>query len=88
MESNYMMFIINKNMCVLLADFYNWNRVKIRYCDGASFAGDARFDNGVYALWTYSYFLSPHIISYIWFKINDLVIWDWDSGCLLSFNFK
>ncbi|KAL6850063.1 hypothetical protein ACP4OV_020690 [Aristida adscensionis] len=22
-------------------DFYNWNRVKIRYCDGASFAGDA-----------------------------------------------
>ncbi|KAK6159749.1 hypothetical protein DH2020_003130 [Rehmannia glutinosa] len=21
-------------------DFYNWNRVKIRYCDGASFAGD------------------------------------------------
>jgi hypothetical protein len=22
------------------ADFYNWNRVKIRYCDSASFAGD------------------------------------------------
>ncbi|KAG8369008.1 hypothetical protein BUALT_Bualt15G0105600 [Buddleja alternifolia] len=22
-------------------DFYNWNRVKIRYCDGASFAGDS-----------------------------------------------
>ncbi|RDY06165.1 Pectin acetylesterase 10 [Mucuna pruriens] len=22
-------------------DFFNWNRVKIRYCDGASFAGDA-----------------------------------------------
>lgn len=29
------------------ADFYNWNRVKIRYCDGASFAGDAKFENGV-----------------------------------------
>ncbi|XP_060203636.1 pectin acetylesterase 9 isoform X1 [Lycium barbarum] len=28
-------------------DFYNWNRVKIRYCDGASFAGDAEFYNGV-----------------------------------------
>ncbi|KAH6770881.1 Pectinacetylesterase family protein [Perilla frutescens var. hirtella] len=27
-------------------DFYNWNRVKLRYCDGASFAGDAVFDNG------------------------------------------
>ncbi|KAL7157535.1 hypothetical protein ABFS83_02G083600 [Erythranthe nasuta] len=22
-------------------DFYNWNRVKVRYCDGASFAGDS-----------------------------------------------
>lgn len=22
-------------------DFFNWNRVKLRYCDGASFAGDA-----------------------------------------------
>ncbi|KAK6116929.1 hypothetical protein DH2020_049304 [Rehmannia glutinosa] len=22
------------------ADFYNWNRIKIRYCDGASFTGD------------------------------------------------
>ncbi|KAE8658523.1 hypothetical protein F3Y22_tig00116971pilonHSYRG00710 [Hibiscus syriacus] len=20
-------------------DFYNWNKVKLRYCDGASFAG-------------------------------------------------
>ncbi|CAH8389190.1 unnamed protein product [Eruca vesicaria subsp. sativa] len=28
-------------------DFYNWNRVKIRYCDGASFAGNpgAEFKN-------------------------------------------
>ncbi|RYR52291.1 hypothetical protein Ahy_A06g027221 isoform E [Arachis hypogaea] len=23
-------------------DFFNWNRVKIRYCDGASFAGDSQ----------------------------------------------
>lgn len=23
-------------------DFYNWNRVKIRYCDGASFSGDSQ----------------------------------------------
>ncbi|KAF7067897.1 hypothetical protein CFC21_073722 [Triticum aestivum] len=27
-------------------DFYNWNRVKIRYCDGGSFAGDSEFRNG------------------------------------------
>ncbi|CAL5349134.1 unnamed protein product [Camellia sinensis] len=32
-------------------DFYNWNRVKIRYCDGASFAGDATFDNGTSLLY-------------------------------------
>ncbi|XVF72860.1 hypothetical protein PTKIN_Ptkin12aG0154800 [Pterospermum kingtungense] len=23
-------------------DFYNWNRIKLRYCDGASFAGDGQ----------------------------------------------
>ncbi|XP_006402417.2 pectin acetylesterase 6 [Eutrema salsugineum] len=23
-------------------DFYNWNRIKLRYCDGASFAGDSQ----------------------------------------------
>ncbi|GAB2218924.1 hypothetical protein Droror1_Dr00002157 [Drosera rotundifolia] len=28
------------------ADCYNWNRVKLRYCDGASFAGNSEFDNG------------------------------------------
>ncbi|XP_047342233.1 pectin acetylesterase 9-like [Impatiens glandulifera] len=35
----------------LIADFYNWNRVKIRYCDGASFAGDSKFDNGTSLLY-------------------------------------
>ncbi|XP_066308847.1 pectin acetylesterase 3-like [Miscanthus floridulus] len=30
-------------------DFYNWNRVKIRYCDGASFAGEGYDkENGFY----------------------------------------
>lgn len=29
-------------------DFFNWNKVKIRYCDGASFAGhpESEFKNG------------------------------------------
>ncbi|KAF5732364.1 hypothetical protein HS088_TW18G01058 [Tripterygium wilfordii] len=27
-------------------DFYNWNRVKLRYCDGASFGGNSKYDNG------------------------------------------
>lgn len=25
---------------VHLPDFFNWNRVKLRYCDGASFSGE------------------------------------------------
>ena len=28
-------------------DFYNWNRVKIRYCDGASFTGDMQEVNEI-----------------------------------------
>ncbi|XP_050139005.1 pectin acetylesterase 9-like [Malus sylvestris] len=31
--------------------FYNWNRVKLRYCDGASFAGDAVVNNGTSLLY-------------------------------------
>lgn len=33
------------------ADFYNWNRVKIRYCDGASFTGDMQEVNEIYKLY-------------------------------------
>ncbi|XP_057844988.2 pectin acetylesterase 8 isoform X1 [Cryptomeria japonica] len=32
-------------------DFYNWNRVKIRYCDGASFTGDMEEVNQIYKLY-------------------------------------
>ncbi|GER30322.1 pectinacetylesterase family protein [Striga asiatica] len=31
---------IFNNKKVLNPDFYNWNRVKVRYCDGSSFTGD------------------------------------------------
>ncbi|RZC19841.1 hypothetical protein D0Y65_006617 [Glycine soja] len=27
---------------VIEIDFFNWNRVKVRYCDGASFSGDSQ----------------------------------------------
>lgn len=27
-------------MLIYVTDFFNWNRVKLMYCDGASFAGD------------------------------------------------
>ncbi|XP_020210009.1 pectin acetylesterase 9 [Cajanus cajan] len=34
---------ILSNSATLNPGFYNWNRVKLRYCDGASFTGDAVF---------------------------------------------
>ncbi|KAF5183323.1 Pectin acetylesterase [Thalictrum thalictroides] len=36
---------ILSNNASLNPDFYNWNKVKIRYCDGASFAGDSMYYN-------------------------------------------
>ncbi|XP_057951230.1 pectin acetylesterase 9 isoform X2 [Malania oleifera] len=42
---------ILSNNAYLNPDFYNWNRVKLRYCDGASFAGDAVFRNGTSLLY-------------------------------------
>ncbi|CAI0403297.1 unnamed protein product [Linum tenue] len=36
---------ILSNNVSLNPDFYNWNRVKLRYCDGASFTGDSQFRN-------------------------------------------
>ncbi|GAA0144516.1 hypothetical protein LIER_04941 [Lithospermum erythrorhizon] len=42
---------ILSNNASLNRDFYNWNRVKLRYCDGASFAGDGKFDNGTSVLY-------------------------------------
>ncbi|KAB5525487.1 hypothetical protein DKX38_023236 [Salix brachista] len=42
---------ILSNNASLNPDFYNWNRVKLRYCDGGSFSGDAKFDNGTSVLY-------------------------------------
>lgn len=62
-------------------DFYNWNRVKLRYCDGGSFAGDSTFDNGTLVL----YFRGQRIWEAI---IEDLLpkgLWEANkallSGC-------
>lgn len=37
---SYLLAILDSN--ITFADFFNWNRVKIRYCDGASFSGDSQ----------------------------------------------
>ncbi|KAK6262339.1 hypothetical protein QUC31_008155 [Theobroma cacao] len=42
---------ILSNNASLNPDFYNWNRVRLRYCDGASFAGDGKFANGTSLLY-------------------------------------
>lgn len=42
---------IMSNNASLNPDFYNWNRVRLSYCDGASFAGDSKFDNGTSLLY-------------------------------------
>ncbi|CAF2144775.1 BnaA02g32770D [Brassica napus] len=42
---------ILSNNASLNPDFYNWNKVRLRYCDGASFAGDAQFRNGTSMLY-------------------------------------
>ena len=39
-----------------IADFFNWNRVKVRYCDGASFSGDSEDKvSGLFSLFTFFY---------------------------------
>ncbi|KAK2404587.1 Pectinacetylesterase family protein [Trifolium repens] len=42
---------ILSNNATLNPDFYNWNRVKLRYCDGASFTGNKVFNNGTTKLY-------------------------------------
>jgi hypothetical protein len=47
----YKYIYVHVSMCdsfgvELLPDFYSWNRVFVRYCDGASFAGDSQHDDG------------------------------------------
>ncbi|KAL5069856.1 hypothetical protein RYX36_020743 [Vicia faba] len=42
---------ILSNNATLNPDFYNWNRVKLRYCDGASFTGNRLFKNGTTTLY-------------------------------------
>jgi hypothetical protein len=45
------------------SDFYNWNKVDIRYCDGGSFAGDAEGKDRVnILLWILNFWFEPPII--------------------------
>ncbi|TVU01613.1 hypothetical protein EJB05_52916 [Eragrostis curvula] len=37
---------ILSNSSAMNPDYYNWNRVKLRYCDGGSFSGDSVYRSG------------------------------------------
>lgn len=43
------------------ADFYNWNRVKLRYCDGGSFMGDSVYINSVRVLFGATAYINLHL---------------------------
>ncbi|PQM36345.1 hypothetical protein Pyn_31612 [Prunus yedoensis var. nudiflora] len=41
LASTFFWFCVDPHLIIYgIADFFNWNRVKLRYCDGASFTGD------------------------------------------------
>jgi hypothetical protein len=65
--------------CVCDPDFFNWNRVFVRYCDGASFSGNSSLpaDEKVVALFTT--FDSSGCI----YRIEELVLLAHDQGCFL-----
>ena len=46
-------------------DFYNWNKVFVRYCDGASFSRDAEYEDQVGLF---------YFCSLIWYPSRDLQI--------------
>jgi hypothetical protein len=66
--------------CVGDLDFFNWNRVFVRYCDGASFSGNSSLpaDEKVVALFTT--FDSSGCIC----RIEELFILAHDQACFLS----
>uniref|UniRef100_A0A5B6ZGR6 Pectin acetylesterase n=1 Tax=Davidia involucrata TaxID=16924 RepID=A0A5B6ZGR6_DAVIN len=45
MEKQYTFSGILSNKAKFNPDFYNWNRIKVRYCDGSSFTGDVEAVN-------------------------------------------
>ncbi|RLN24904.1 pectin acetylesterase 3 [Panicum miliaceum] len=63
-------------------DFYNWNRVKIRYCDGASFAGEG-FDKAQQIFRCFSFRIHLHL-SENGFYFRGQRIWDAVIRHLLS----
>ncbi|MFS7923262.1 putative pectinacetylesterase/NOTUM [Helianthus anomalus] len=56
-------------------DFYNWNRIKVRYCDGASFTGDVEEVDPVShrkekKCLSDPFIYTAHLISFIFQKTN------------------
>lgn len=74
----------NANTVLKYADFYNWNRIKVRYCDGSSFTGDVERVDPVSCcifclLWTNNFLFSK--------SIKMLVITPWNLELQWSYGF-
>ncbi|XLR53338.1 hypothetical protein S83_004010, partial [Arachis hypogaea] len=39
-RTTMLLLVLLERTALLIPDFYNWNRVNVRYCDGSSFSGD------------------------------------------------
>lgn len=69
-------FFCHEKFLIPCADFFNWNRVKLRYCDGASFTGDSQNQvGGKSSPCTVSH--DRLILSYNWHSNqNSCYFWD------------
>jgi len=57
-QSVAILLILTLILGLQYADFYNWNRVLVRYCDGSSFTGDVETVDPVSQIIFVSYFRS------------------------------
>ncbi|XP_059065786.1 pectin acetylesterase 8 isoform X2 [Cryptomeria japonica] len=62
-------------------DFHNWNRVKVRYCDGASFSGDVEDENQEYKVFFRGQRVWKAVMEDLLAKGMDKVDQGFLSGC-------
>lgn len=56
-------------LLLFISDFYNWNRVKVRYCDGASFTGEGHNRVGIVFL----FFFHKLHLGFSVYKLSSVV---------------
>jgi hypothetical protein len=67
------------------ADFYNWNKVRVRYCDGSSFTGDKEEVDPVSEPITHPFIiflLLPESVPFCTELLFNFAIWTEDKSTL------